>query len=72
LLLKSAGLDPAKLKIVFFDSCSQALTALMGNHVTVSVTAADVVAGAAQSGKVRIVATPAAARQGGELSGVIS
>jgi putative tricarboxylic transport membrane protein len=70
LLLKSAGIDPARLKIVFFDSGSQALTALMGKHVTVSVTAADVVAGAAASGQVRIVATPAAARQGGELSGV--
>jgi putative tricarboxylic transport membrane protein len=70
LLLKSAGLDPRKLKIVFFDSGSQALTALMGDHVTASVTSADVVAAAAQSGKVRIIATPAATRQAGEWSSV--
>jgi putative tricarboxylic transport membrane protein len=70
LLLKSAGLDPRKLKIVFFDSGSQALTALMGEHVTASVTSADVVAGAAQSGKVRIIATPAASRLAGEWSKV--
>jgi putative tricarboxylic transport membrane protein len=70
LLLRSAGVDPARLKIVFFDSGSQALTALMGDHVTVSVTSADVVIPAAQSGKVRIIATPSSSRQAGDMANV--
>jgi putative tricarboxylic transport membrane protein len=45
LVLKTAGIDPKKLKIVFFDSGGEAITALMGNHVSVTATPLGVVLG---------------------------
>lgn len=70
LVLQATGQDPKKLKIVFFDSGGQAVTALMGQHVMATVTSTSVVLGPAQGGKVRIIATPAATRQGGALAAV--
>ena len=70
LLLKAIGLDPAKLKIVFFDSGGEAATALMGGHITVSATPAPVVIGPSQGGKLRMIAVPAAEREKGPLADV--
>ena len=70
LLLKAIGLDPAKLKIVFFDSGGEAATALMGGHITVSATPAPVVIGPSQGGKLRMIAVPAAQREKGTLADV--
>ena len=70
LVAKAAGIDPKKLKIVFFDSGGEAVTALMGNHVSVSVTPAGPVLGPSESGKIRMIALPAAVRQPGALSNV--
>src|ERR1700730_10143920 len=36
MVVKAAGQDPRHLKIVFFDSGGEAMTALMGGHVTVA------------------------------------
>src|SRR5262249_56294002 len=60
LVMQAVGLDPAKLKIVFFDSGGEAATALMGGHVTVAATPAPVVLGPSQAGKVRMIAVPPA------------
>ncbi len=70
LVMKGAGQDPKKIKVVFFDSGGEALTALMGGHVTAAATPAGVVLGPSKSGAVRMIAIPAGARQGGELAGV--
>jgi len=70
LVLQAIGEDPAKLKIVFFDSGGEAATALMGGHITVAVTPAPVVLGPSQAGKIRMIAVPAASRQTGELANV--
>ncbi|WP_438393196.1 tripartite tricarboxylate transporter substrate binding protein [Caballeronia sp. DA-9] len=70
LMLKAAGVDPKKLKIVFFDSGGEALTSLMGGHVTASATPAGVVLGPSQAGRVRLIGIPADSRQPGDLANV--
>lgn len=70
LVAKAAGVDPTKLKIAFFDSGSQAVTALMGNHVDVSVTPAGTVLGPSQAGRLRMIGIPSAKREGGGLANV--
>jgi putative tricarboxylic transport membrane protein len=70
LVLKAIGLDPSKLKIVFFDSGGEAATALMGGHITVAVTPGPVVLGPSQAGTVRMIAIPSAERQKGALADV--
>jgi putative tricarboxylic transport membrane protein len=70
LVIKSAGQDPKKLKIVFFDSGGEAVTALMGGHVTAAATPAGVVVGPSQAGRVRLIAIPGATREQGALANV--
>ena len=70
LLLKAVGQDPEKLKIVFFDSGGEAMTSLMGGHVTVAATPAGVVLGPSQAGRIRLIAIPGAQREPGELAAV--
>ncbi|SAL47142.1 Tripartite tricarboxylate transporter family receptor [Caballeronia choica] len=70
LVIKSAGQDPKKMKVVFFDSGGEALTALMGGHVTAAATPAGVVLGPSQAGRVRLIAIPGGKREGGELANV--
>lgn len=70
LVVKAAGQDPKKLKIVFFDSGGEAVTALMGGHVTVAATPVGTVLGSAQSGRARMIAIAGSRREEGELAGV--
>jgi putative tricarboxylic transport membrane protein len=70
LVIKAAGQDPKKLKVVFFDSGGEAMTALMGGHVTVAATPAGVVLGPSQSGRVRMIAIPGPHREQGALANV--
>jgi putative tricarboxylic transport membrane protein len=70
LLLRGIGLDPAKLKIVFFDSGGEAATALMGNHIQVSATPAPVVVGPSQGGKLKMIGVPSAEREKGAIADV--
>ncbi len=69
-VIKSAGQDPKKMKVVFFDSGGEALTALMGGHVTAAATPAGVVLGPSQAGRVRLIAIPDGKREGGALANV--
>jgi putative tricarboxylic transport membrane protein len=70
LVVKAAGQDPHKLKIVFFDSGGEAMTALMGGHVTVAVSPIPVAVGPAQAGKIRMIAIPSATRAPDALANV--
>lgn len=70
LVAKAAGVDPKKLKIVFFDSGGEAVTSLMGGHVTVAATPAGTVIGPSQSGRVRMIAIAGGERQPGALANV--
>jgi putative tricarboxylic transport membrane protein len=70
LVLQALGLDPAKLKIVFFDSGGEAATALMGGHINVSATPAPVVVGPAQGGKLKMIGVPSAQREKGAIADV--
>ncbi|HEY4298878.1 MAG TPA: tripartite tricarboxylate transporter substrate binding protein [Paraburkholderia sp.] len=70
LVVKAAGQDPKKLKIVFFDSGGEAVTSLMGGHVTVTATPAGTVIGPSQSGRVRMIAIAGGEREGGALANV--
>jgi putative tricarboxylic transport membrane protein len=56
--------------VVFFDSGGEALTALMGGHVTAAATPAGVVLGPSQAGRVRLIAIPGGTRQDGALANV--
>ena len=68
--LKAAGVDPKKLKIVFFDSGGEAVTALMGEHVTAAATPAGTVIGPSQAGQLRLIGVPSPVRLAGALAGV--
>lgn len=70
LVIKAAGQDPKKLKVVFFDSGGEAMTALMGGHVTVAATPAGVVLGPSEAGRVRMIAIPGPHREQGALANV--
>lgn len=70
LVVKSAGQDPKKMKVVFFDSGGEAVTALMGGHVTAAATPAGVVLGPSEAGRVRLIAIPGSKREGGALANV--
>jgi putative tricarboxylic transport membrane protein len=70
LVYQALGLDPAKLKIVFFDSGGEAVTALMGGHIQVSATPVPNVMGPVQAGKLRMIAVPAENRLPGALADV--
>ncbi|HWZ47787.1 MAG TPA: tripartite tricarboxylate transporter substrate binding protein [Herbaspirillum sp.] len=70
MVVKAAGQDPRHLKIVFFDSGGEAMTALMGGHVTVAASPVGVAAGPAQAGKIRMIGIPQATRAPDELANV--
>lgn len=70
LVIKAAGQDPKKLKIVFFDSGGEAVTALMGGHVTAAATPAGVVLGPSEAGRIKLIGIPGAEREPGALANV--
>jgi putative tricarboxylic transport membrane protein len=70
LLTKAVGGDPKKLKVVFFDSGGEAVTAVMGGHVTVAVTPAGPILGPRDAGKLRVIGIPAEERLPAPLADV--
>ncbi|WP_206954484.1 tripartite tricarboxylate transporter substrate binding protein [Trinickia acidisoli] len=70
LVVKAAGVDPTKLKMVFFDSGGEAVTSLMGGHVTVAATPAGVVLGPSEAKRVRLIAIAGGHREQGALADV--
>jgi putative tricarboxylic transport membrane protein len=68
--LQSAGVDVSKVKLVAFNSSSEALTALMGGHVDVVVASTVSVGRQAQQGAVTPIAVSSAKRLGGVYANV--
>jgi putative tricarboxylic transport membrane protein len=68
LVMKAAGVDVSKLKVVIFKASIDATTALMGGHVDVVATPTSTYAPIMASGKVRIIGITAPARIGGQFA----
>jgi putative tricarboxylic transport membrane protein len=70
LLLKAAGVDASKVRIVVFNSGGESMTALLGGHVDMMVAAGSAVAPQAASRQVQPLAIAAPARIGGPFASV--
>lgn len=70
MLMKAMGASPRDLKPVAFKGSSEAITALLGNHLELVTTAAGNVAGHVQSGKLRVVGVSAPKRLPGVYASV--
>jgi putative tricarboxylic transport membrane protein len=70
LIAKSAGADVKKLKVVVFNSGGEAMTALLGGHVSLVVTPSANLIPHQQSGRMRVLAVSAPKRLGGALTSV--
>lgn len=68
LLMKGLGGEAKALKVVAFKGASEAITALMGGHIDMVVTAAGNVASHMAAGKLRSVGVAATQRLSGEFS----
>jgi putative tricarboxylic transport membrane protein len=70
LVAKASGVDPKKLKIVYFDSGGETVTSLMGHHVDLVVVPAAVALSAHQGGLIKLIAIAADKRVPGSFSDV--
>ena len=68
LLMKAAGGNPRDLKVVAFKGSAETVTALLGGHIDVVMTAAANAVDHVVGGKLRIVGVAAPQRLGGALS----
>ena len=65
---KSAGIDPKRLKFVVFKSASEAITSVIGGHLTMVSGSMPSVNAVVQSGSARVLAVSAPRRLGGALA----
>ena len=65
LLARALGVDVKQMKVVVFNSTSDASVAVMGGHVDVAAATANTVAGQLESGRMRALAVAAPQRLGG-------
>jgi putative tricarboxylic transport membrane protein len=70
LAMKAAGVDIRKLKTVVFNSGGETMTAVLGGHIDVAVSAPSSVLPQVQAGKMRMLAVGAPQRMGGEFAQV--
>jgi putative tricarboxylic transport membrane protein len=70
MIVKAAGADPRKAKVVIQPSGGQATTAMLGGHIDVLVAAPANVIPHLQGGKARAIGISAPQRQGGALAAV--
>lgn len=68
LVAKAAGADVKKLKVVVFNSGGEAMTAVLGGHVSLIVTPAANLIPHLQSGRMRVLGVTSPNRLGGALS----
>ena len=68
LVLKSAGGDVRKMKAVVLNSSAESVTAVLGGHIDVVISAASLVLPFAQSGKLRMIAVASPQRLAGALA----
>lgn len=69
-VMKAAGVDPARVKVVIFKASIEAANALMGGHVDVVATPTSTYLPVLGTGKLRIVAIAAPQRVGGKFGDV--
>jgi putative tricarboxylic transport membrane protein len=65
MVLKAAGVDVKRLKIVVFDSASKAITAALGGHVDIGASSLSSAVAQVESGSVRVIGITAPQRVGG-------
>ena len=70
LVAKAAGVDGRALRTVVFKGSSEALAALLGGHIDVSITGVSAALPSVRAGKVRILGVSAPHRLGGPLAAV--
>jgi putative tricarboxylic transport membrane protein len=70
LVMKAAGGSARDAKVVVYNSGGQAMTAVLGGHVDIVVSAPANVAPQLESGKLRVLGLSASARLGGSFAGV--
>jgi putative tricarboxylic transport membrane protein len=68
--IRSAGLDPRKLKVVVFKTNAQSMTATIGGHIHAVVSSVSAALPQMQAGNTRMLAIAAAQRQGGAVANV--
>jgi len=66
--VRSAGIDPRKLKLVVFKANSESLTALIGGHIHAVVSSVSAALPQVQAGNARMLAVAAPQRVGGSLA----
>ena len=69
-LIKSAGLDPRRMKAVVFPGAGEALAATLGGHVDVMITAASNMVSQTKSGKMRVLGLASTQRAPGALADI--
>ncbi len=69
-LIKAAGLDIRKMKLVAFKGASDAMLALLGGHVDAVASSASTIMPHVKSGAVRMIAVAAPRRLGGTLAAI--
>lgn len=69
-VIKSAGGDPRKLKVVVYNGSAEAMTAVLGGHVDVIVTAASNVAPQMKAERLRMLAVASARRAAGPIADI--
>ncbi len=70
LVAQAGGADASKLKVVGFQGGAEAVTAVLGGHVDVTVAPASIVAPQLEAGKLRGIGVPSAMRLGGAFADV--
>lgn len=68
--MRSAGIDPKKLKMVVFKTNAESLTAVMGGHIHAVVSSVSAALPQVQAGNVRMLGVTAAQRVGGSIAHV--
>jgi putative tricarboxylic transport membrane protein len=66
--MKSAGIDPKKLKLVVFKTNAESMTSVMGGHIHAVVSSVSAAMPQAQAGHTRILAIAAPTRQPGRIA----
>lgn len=66
--LRTAGVDPRRMKIVVFKGSGESIGALLGGHVDVMVSSSGSIMPYVQSGQMRVIGVAAAQRMGGAFA----
>jgi putative tricarboxylic transport membrane protein len=70
LLVRTAGIDPKRLKIVVFKGNSESITALLGGHIQLVASTVTSAIGQVQAGKARMISIASPRRMPGTLAEV--